>query len=123
MYTVRSVAFKKSNRFSLLSEVDELLANGVVLLATLADDPTQTVVGCAALVVLSDPTIVDMGYAVPRRLLVDVNSGWGARRPYCIDQSRKGTGLGAAFLRALKSYARDTLGCTTMEITVINHRS
>lgn len=44
-------------------------------------------------------------------------------RPFCVDPDRKGTGLGSRIMTALKTYARDELKATTLEINVINHRS
>jgi GNAT superfamily N-acetyltransferase len=96
------VAFKKTNRFIAIDEAHRCIDNGLVL----AVDNADNFLACAC--VTRDPerpTVADLG-------------------PLAVDRKLQGRGLGPRLIaEVVIPRARDELGCTTLEITVVNHRA
>lgn len=96
------VAFKKTSRFIALAEADRCISVGVVLVVDNADN----FLGCACVTRdAARPTVADLG-------------------PLAVDRKLQGRGLGQRIIAdVVVPRARDALGCSVLEITVVNHRT
>jgi GNAT superfamily N-acetyltransferase len=95
-------SFKCTPRLASVREVDNWIAKNALFVA--CNENENAILGGGVLTPLDDRAIVDLG-------------------PFFVDAALKGTGKGSAILKLLKRTARDQLGASTFEITVINHRT